>query len=136
MDGWVVHEEVLFAASSKPAAQRLIRSVKVDPGSWWRVESARLDDIEGTRAQDQARTLFYSAAGKVIGSPDLKMGYRGAVLRERRNSKAIEKWLGIAAERGHSKTAIMNMKNSLRYIRNILSHHKLGRRPPPIYSGL
>jgi hypothetical protein len=128
MDGWGVSEEVHWAASSLHAVRRLIRKVQVDPGCWWRVESARLDDLEGTRAKDQPEILFYSAEGKPIPAPDLKAGYREALRRQKRSADLIEKRLSTWKREGHPKIAIQNMKNCLRTLRRVLSRHRAKER--------
>src|SRR5881392_1832348 len=93
MDTWLVDEDVFFAASTRRSAERLIKSSWVEPGSWWRVASARLDDVEGTRANDRIRTIYYSRSGKAISSPPKLRGFRTAIVRERRNAEMIEKRL-------------------------------------------
>src|SRR5579864_6312167 len=123
-DGWGVDEDPFCVATSRRSVVRLIRTVHVDPGSWWRAEAARLDDHEGTRADDQPKTEFYSTVGKSIPVPPLAAGYRAALLREERRAEMYERLLSSTAQGRHSKRAIRNVKNTIRAIRRILAHHK------------
>jgi len=122
-DTWLVDEDVFFTASTRRSAERLIKSSSVEPGSWWRVTSARLDDVEGTRAEDRTRTVYYLRSGKAISSPPRLRGYRAAIRREKRNAEIIEKRLTTADRDGTSKRVIRNLRNSLLSIRRILSRH-------------
>jgi hypothetical protein len=119
-----VDEDVFFTASSRRTAERLLRSVRVDPGSWWRVECARLDDVEGTRADDRLANRYYSRAGKEISSPPQDQGYRAAILREKRNVRMLQGRLRTAVRDGLSKQVLKNLRRSLRSIQRVLSRHK------------
>jgi hypothetical protein len=124
MESWLVDEDIFFVASSRAAAERLIRSTWVEPGSWWRVESARLDDIEGTRADDRLKTLYYSRSGELIPSPPKAKGYKAAIRRETHAAKTIQSRLREASTAGLSKQTVRNLEGSLRSLRRILARHK------------
>ena len=124
VDSWLVDEAVLFVASSRATVERLIRSYRVDPGSWWRVECARLDDIEGTCTHGRVGTVYYSRTGKVLRQPPKEAGYRAAIFRDRRTADSIEKRLKKSASDALSQKVIKNLRTALRSIRRVLSHHK------------
>lgn len=118
LQGPLVDEAVFFAASSKQSAERLIKRSWVEPGTWWRMECAGLDSIEGTRNP----SILYSRAGRVIRTRPFEKGYRAAIQRDRQSIKDIEKRLKSARESGLSKKVIANLKNTVRSIRKVLAH--------------
>lgn len=60
-------ELVSHVASTKPGALRVLRSLHVDPGTWWGVQPCRVD---GPPDSEPGRQLLYSRTGK-----PMKRGY-------------------------------------------------------------
>ena len=105
-----VDETVLFLASSKQLAKHIIRTVKVDAGSWWRVECGRLDDLEGR----VAGSVLYSRSGRVLKTPPVKQGYRAAIARDRQRLMQARATLEAARREGRPRKIIANWKRAVR----------------------
>lgn len=65
-----VDEMVFCSASSRQAAEHLIRSTVVDAGTWWRVFRVTLDELE-----EDDRPAFYSCKGRVISTPPYRQAH-------------------------------------------------------------
>ena len=114
-----VDEVVTFIASSKTAALRLIRKTWVDPGTWWRLDRGRLDDLKGCRSG----WLIYSRSGRRLRTAPVKQGYRAAINRYRRNLRRTEEQLGKARREGAPKKILWNLSRTVRWMRRCLAGH-------------
>lgn len=118
---YLVDEAVMFTASSKRAAEKLIRRVRVDPGTWWRLECARLDDVEGT----VGRCILFSRDGRAIRTAPVKQGYRAAIARDKRLLVSLRKRLADVRRDGGSgsKKLIVNLQSTIGHVTKNLSGH-------------
>jgi hypothetical protein len=114
-----VDEVVLLLASSKAAARRLMRATRVDPGTWWRLESGRLDDLEGRFPG----TELYSPAGRLLRTAPIKAGYRAAISRYGRNLERLRARLAEVRREGGAKRHVAVLKDATRSIRLSLRGH-------------
>jgi hypothetical protein len=117
LQGPLVDEAVFFTASSRKSAERLMKKSWVEPGTWWLLESARLDSIEGTSEPP----VLYSRAGRIIRTRPFEKGTRAALERDKRSVESIQKRLKTARESGLSKQVIKNLRTSVRSIRKVLA---------------
>lgn len=115
-----VDEAVLFVASSKRSVEHIFRTIKVDVGSWWRVECGRLDDLEG----HVTGSVLYSRSGKVLKTPPVKEGYRAAVARDKKQLIATRASLEAARKEGRPRTVISNLERAVRDMTWALRGHR------------
>lgn len=118
-DGHRVDESVTFIASSKTKALRLIRRTWVEPGTWWRLDRGRLDDLEGCRSG----LLLHSRRGGRLRSAPVQQGYRAAILRYRRNLRRTEEHLKKERRKGAPKKTLRNIQQAILWIRRCLAAH-------------
>ena len=114
-----IDEVVEFTASSKASAERLIRRTKVEPGTWWRLESVRVDDLEGV-----AQSFLYSRTGRVIKTQPVRRGYRAAIRRYKRNLATAQEALKLARREGRSRKEIEGLTRAILSIRKRLFGHR------------
>jgi hypothetical protein len=114
-----VDETVLFLASSKAKALRLMRASWVEPGSWWRLESGRLDDLEGRFPG----TALYSQTGRLLKSAPVQAGYRAAISRYRRNLERLRVRLAEVRREGGAKRHVDFLREAMRSLGSSLRGH-------------
>ena len=117
LQGPLVDEMVFFTASSKFTAMRLIRESHVNPGTWWRLNCARLDNIDGTCEP----SVLYSRAGRVIRTRPFEKGFRAALRQNKQDVERIKKQLNSPQKAELSAKAIANLRDTLRSIRRVIS---------------
>ena len=117
---YLVDEVVLFTASSKQGALRMIRQTHVDPGSWWRVDCTFMDRPE----QMGGRSLLYSHRAREIAAVPLKQAYRGAIVRDRKALESMRERLAEARRTGGSKKMIRVFSQAIRYMSRCLSRNR------------
>ncbi len=89
LQGPLVDEMLFFTASSWNSAARMMRKVWVQPGSWWRVTTSRIDDSD----PDAPQTGLYSRALNPLKSPPFASGLRAAKTRCRKDILGIRRRL-------------------------------------------
>jgi len=117
----LVDETVVFVATSQQSLERYFKRIRIQPGTWWRVECGRLDDVEGT----VAGSVLYSRRGKVIKTPPVKQGYRAAIAD---NKKRAERCLGMlkkARREARTRKEIESLERNLRAYRWRLRGHSV-----------
>ena len=116
---WVVDEMAAFVASTKAAALRLIGAATVDPGTWWRLEEFRVDDVQ--MRGDAAR--LYSREGRPLKSPPAKAGYRAAIARARKDASRLRARKAEFRREGRPKRDIAILEKALRWTESCLKGH-------------
>ncbi len=117
----LVDETVVFVATSKYFVEKYFQRVRIEPGTWWRVECGRLDDIEGT----VAGSVLYSRAGRVLKTSPVKQGYRAAIVRNQAWADRYLAMLKKARREGQPREEIENLERTLQSFRWRLRGHSL-----------
>lgn len=120
MDGPVADETVLLAASSKSNALKLIRKVRVEPGTWWVLTSVGLDDECGGPNPD----VVYSRTAKVLRSRPFREGVRAAVKRVERDLRRYDGMIAKARGEQDPPRSIAALKRERAHWRRVLLRHR------------
>jgi hypothetical protein len=118
LEGPRVDEAVMGTATSKAAALRLLRKTWIEPGTWWVLEQAGVNSVEGGRG----RPLIYSPAATPLRQRPLDAAERMALVRLR---KDIEGMRGVVRRTPPGKKKHRaSLRSSLRYLRLVLRHYE------------
>src|SRR4051812_31026260 len=109
----LVDETVVFVATSRRSLEEYFKRIRIQPGTWWRVECGRLDDVEGT----VAASVLYSRLGRVIKTPRVKQGYRAAIADNRKWAERYQEMLKKARREGRPGKEIETLERNLRNFR-------------------
>jgi len=114
-----VDEVVTYVASSKASALRLIRATRVDPGTWWRLEPARVDEIDIRGCASE----LYSREGRRLKTAPVEKGYRAAIPRYRKNLASVRRRLAEFSREGRPKRDLDILRGALKSIQSCLMGH-------------
>ena len=107
-NGYRVDEMVAFLATSKASLRRFL-NVRIADGTWWSVETGRLDEIEEQGSGPQ----LYSSFGKPIASAPVKRGYRAAIASLAWCLEVYKKKLQVARKSGRPKREISKLERAI-----------------------